>query len=199
MNSRQVGVVLGVLIAIAVAGLVVRVVTSEPEEVVLSGLLPISQDVVDSVRISTPQDGLEATLERRGEGASLDGPEPTPRSSPSWMRSWQAVSDIESIAQLIAMNPNNHERMGVSDDTATVVSFLLGDFEQEKLLIGTWSPQVGLCYVRRSGNDEVYGVPCPSPITGNGHIRPSAGRMARPRDTEHPQGRDRDFDLRVSR
>ena len=164
MNSRQVGVVLGVLIAIAVAGLVVRVVTSEPQEVVLSGLLPLSQDVVTKVKISTPQDGLEATLERRGEGASWTV-QNQPAFQPKLDAFWQAVSDIESSAQLIAMNPNNHERMGVSDDSATVVSFLLGDFEQEKLLIGTWSPQVGLCYVRRSGNDEVYGVPCPSPIT----------------------------------
>ena len=75
------------------------------------------------------------------------------------------MSDIENVAQLIAMNPKNHQRMGVSDDRATVVSFFLGDFEQEKLLIGTWSPEVGLCYVRRFGKDEVYGIPCPSPIT----------------------------------
>ena len=142
MNSRQVGVVLGVLIAIAVAGLVVRVVTSEPEEVVLSGLLPLSQDVVDRVRISTPQDGLEATLERRGEGASWTV-QNQPAFQPKLDAFWQAVSDIESSAQLIAMNPNNHERMGVSDDSATVVSFLLGDFEQEKLLIGTWRPPSG--------------------------------------------------------
>ena len=164
MNSRQVVIVLVVLIAIAVAGLVVRVVTSEPQEVVLSGLLPISQDVVNRVKISSPRDGLEATLERRGEGAawSVDN---QPAFRPKLEALWQAVSDIESSAQLIAMNPNNHERMGVSDDRATVVSFFLNEFEQEKLLIGTWSPRVGLCYVRRFGKDEVYGIPCPSPIT----------------------------------
>ncbi len=164
MNSRQLVVVLGLLVAIAVAGLVVRVVTSEPEEVVLSGLLPLSQDVVDRVRISTAQNGLAATLERRGEGAPWTV-QNQPAFQPKLEAFWQAVSDIENIAQLIAMNPGNHERMGVSDDTATVVSFFRDDFEQEKLLIGAWSPQVGLCYVRRSGNDEVYGVPCPSPIT----------------------------------
>ncbi len=164
MNSRQLIAVLALLVAIAVAGLVVRVVTSEPEEVVLSGLLPISQDVINRVRISTPQDGLEATLERRGEGApwTINN---QPAFQPKLEALWQAVSDIENIAQLIAMNPDNHARMGVADDNATVVSFFLGDFEQEKLLVGTWSPDVGLCYVRRFGNDEVYGIPCPSPIS----------------------------------
>ena len=164
MNSRQLIAVLGVLVAIAVVGLVVRVVTSEPEEVVLSGLLPISQDVVNRVKISTPQDGLEATLERRGEGAPWTVNN-QPAFQPKLEALWQAVHDIENIAQLIAMNPDNHERMGVADENATEVSFFLGDFEQEKLLIGTWSPDVGLCYVRRFGKDEVYGIPCPSPIT----------------------------------
>ena len=164
MNSRQLVAVLGILVAIAVAGLAVRVVTSELEEVVLSGLLPISQDVINRVRISTPHDGLEATLERRGEGAPWTVNN-QPAFQPKLEALWQAVYDIENIAQLIAMNPDNHERMGVADDNATVVSFFLGDFEQEKLLIGSWSPDVGLCYVRRFGKDEVYGVPCPSPIS----------------------------------
>ena len=161
MNSRQVVVVLGLLVAIAVVGLVVRVVKSEPEEVVLSGLLPLSQDVVNKVRISTPQDGLEATLERRGEGAFWTV-QNQPAFQPKLEEFWQAVSDIENIAQLIAINPGNHERMGVSDDTATVVSFFLDDFEQEKLLIGAWSPQVGLCYVRRSGKTRCTACPVPA-------------------------------------
>ena len=164
MNSRQLVAVLALLVLIAVAGLVVRVLTSEPEEVVLSGLLPISQDVVNRVKISTPHDGLEATLERRGEGAPWTVNN-QPAFQPKLEALWQAVHDIETIAQLIAMNPDNHARMGVADDNTTVVSFFLNDFEQEKLLIGTWSPQVGLCYVRRFGKDEVYGIPCPSPIT----------------------------------
>ena len=162
MKSNQVVIVLAVLAAIAVAGLVVRVLTSEPEEVVLSGLLPISQDVVNKVRISAPQDATQATLEKRGEQWTVNN---QLAFQPKLDALWQAVADIETGAQLIAMNPNNHQRMGVSEDRATVVSFLLGEFEQEKLMIGTWSPQVGLCYVRRFGKDEVYGIPCPSPIS----------------------------------
>ncbi len=162
MKSRQVGFVLIALIAIGLAGLVVRVISSDPSEVVLSGLLPISQDVVDSVQIGSDKGTSKATLVRKGETWTVNN---QPAFQPKLNLLWTAVADIQSNAQLIAANPKNHQRMGVAEGQGTVVSFFLGDFEQEKLLIGKWTPEVGLCYVRRFGKNEVYGIPCPPPVS----------------------------------
>ncbi len=167
MKSRQVGFVLIAMIAIGLAGLVVRVVSSGSDEVVLSGLLPISQDVVNRIVIRTEEGSTsEVTLERVRDGDvwTIDN---QLAFVPKMDLFWTAVADIESGAQLIAMNPKNHQRMGVAEGQGTVVSFFLGTSILEKLIIGKWTPEVGLCYVRRSGKDDVYGIPCPAPASAS--------------------------------
>ena len=155
MKSRQVGFVLMALIAVGIAGLIVRVVSSGSNELVLSGLLPLSQDVVDRVTISSGE--KEAELIRIGGTWSVRR---TPVFPPKLASLWTAVSDIDG-AQLIATNPNNHERMGVADGQGTVVSFYLGPSIQEQFIVGKWTDEVRLCYLRRSGTKEVHGIPCP--------------------------------------
>ena len=74
---------------------------------------------------------------------------------------WLAVSDLYS-AQLIAEKPSSQTRMGVADGEGVQVSFFQDRRSlQEKFIVGTWKPEIRLCYVRRAGHDEVYGVPCP--------------------------------------
>ena len=63
-------------------------------------------------------------------------------------------------AQLVAKKPKHHELLGVDEANSTKVSFYVGPSLQEQLHIGKWSPEVRLCYVRKSGKDEVYGIPC---------------------------------------
>ena len=155
MRGRQVVIVLVALIAVGMAGLIVRVASSSSDERVLSGLLPLAQDVVDRVTISSDQS--EAELVRIGDTWRVGTHDAFPfKLGLFWLR----VSDIDG-AQLIATNPASHERMGVANDQGTTVSFFVGQIKQDQFLVGKWAPEVGLCYLRRSGKDEVYGIPCP--------------------------------------
>ena len=157
MKSRQVGYVLMALIIVGIAGLVARAVASGSEELVLSGLLPLSQDAIDRVTLST--DGTEAVLKRTGDSQDWQiGRHAT--YAPKLGMFWEVVSDLEG-AQLIATNPANHGRMEVGKGQGTVVSFYRGQAISERFVIGKWTPEVLLCYVKRSGKKEVYGIPCP--------------------------------------
>ena len=77
---------------------------------------------------------------------------------------WSAVAEINE-AGLIALNVDNHERMGVDDASGIRVEFYLGGAVQEQLIVGSWDQGVRLCYVRRSGQDAVYGIECPVPAS----------------------------------
>lgn len=165
MKSRQVGFVLIAMIVIGLAGLVIRVVSSGSDEVVLSGLLPISQDVVNKIVLRTEEEPKsEVTLVKVRDVWTIDN---QPAFVPKMDLLWTAVADIENNAQLIAINPKNHQRMGVAEGQGTVVLFYLGTSVLEKIIIGKWTPDVGLCYIRRSGKNDVYGFPCPAPASAS--------------------------------
>jgi hypothetical protein len=157
VKSRQVGFVLIALIVVGVAGLIARAVSTGSDELVLSGLLPLTIDVVDTVSISS--DESTAELERIGTDWRAGQ---FPVFEPKLLAFWSAVSDIDG-AQLVANNPANHSRMGVADGQGTTLGFFLGGVVQEQFLVGNWSPEVRLCYLRRPGKSEVYSIPCASP------------------------------------
>jgi hypothetical protein len=159
VKSKHVGYVLIALIVIGVAGLVVRFVAAGSDELVLSGLLPISQDVVTKVTIASGEKQTELTKD-----GDVWRAENYPAFVPKLNQFWTAVSDIDG-AQLVATNPANHARMGVDRENGNgiKVSFFLGPAIQEEFTVGTWSPNVGMCYLRRAGKDDVYGIPCPAP------------------------------------
>jgi hypothetical protein len=162
MKSKQVGYVLIALIAIGVAGLVLRIVSASSNDLVLTGLLPVTPDVIDAVAIKSPEG--EVRLDRVGNEFPFSWRIGLDQAfQPKVDQFWAAVADIDG-AQLVARNPANHERMGVLEGQGTRVSLLLGGFEQESFIVGTWSRDVRLCYVRRVGSDEVYGIPCASPL-----------------------------------
>ena len=160
MKSRQVGLVLIALITIGIAGLIARAVSSGPEELVLSGLLPLSPDVVDTVNLRSGQSAAE--LRRVGTDATNWRVGDFPVFPAKLLDFWGAVADIDG-AQLVARNPKNHSRMGVADGQGTVMEFFLGGSIQEQFLVGKWSPDVRLCYLRRPSKNEVYSIPCASP------------------------------------
>ena len=157
MKGKQLGFVLMALIAVGIAGLIVRAVSSGSDELVLSGLLPLSQDVVTRVEIRSQES--EAELIRIGENWST-GTHPV--FSPKLNQFWIAVAEMDG-AQLIATNPANYERMRVTPEQGTRVSFFLGQSIAEQFIIGAPTADVRFCYVKRSGQSEVYGVPCPAP------------------------------------
>ena len=152
------------LIAIGVVGLIARVITSGSEELVLSGLLPISQDVAEKVTIRSPG-SEEQPVELVKDATDTWRVNNQPAFIPKLNQFWSAVNDMEGNrlnARLIATNPANHERMGVADGQGTLVSFSLRvGSPLETFIIGEW--RSGLCYLRRPGKTEVYGIPCPRP------------------------------------
>lgn len=156
MGSKQVGYVLIALIAIGVAGIVLRLIAAGSSELTLEGILPVSPDVIDQVTITAPT-GNEARLEKINEIWQIDREEAF---LPKLNQLWTAASDIDG-AQLVARNPANHARMGVQEGQGVNVSFWLGEFKQEEFIVGRWTQEVRLCYLRKPARDEVYAIPCP--------------------------------------
>ena len=160
MKGSQVLLVLIVLIGLGIAGLVVRVVSAGSQESVLSGLLPISPDVIDGVTLRTGEQEVNLVkvndIWRAGDFPAFDL---------KLVQMWSAVDKFDG-AQLIATNPKNHARMGADLEQGIEVMFLLGEAVQERFIIGSqWSPTVHLCYLRRQEQDKVYAVRCPMPDT----------------------------------
>ena len=156
MKSRQVGYVLIALIVIGIAGLCYRIVIGGTDEFILEGLLPISEDVINQVDIKT-NDGLASELLKVND--SYWEVANNPIFTPKLAAFWEHVDDV-SGAQLVARKTKYHQLLGVDDESSTKVSFYVGPSLQEQFHIGKWSPEVRLCYVRKSGKNEVYSIPC---------------------------------------
>ena len=154
MKSGQVGYVLIALIALAIAGVIVRLVSAGGGGETLSGLLPIQRDVIDRVTIRTVD--TEARLVRRGDAWTIGT---HPAFEPKLEQMWDVVDSFEG-AQLVSSNPANHERMGVDPRGGTEVIFFLGQAIQERFTVGRWSPDVRQCFLRRGEEDLVYAVSC---------------------------------------
>lgn len=144
------------LIAIGVAGLLLRLISAGSSELTLEGILPVSPDVIDRVTITAPS-GEESKLEKVNEVWRIGREEAF---TPKLDQLWAAVLDIDG-AQLIARNPSNHARIGVEEGQGTSVAFWRGEFKQEEFIVGKWTQHVRLCYLRKPARDEVYAVPCP--------------------------------------
>ncbi|MEC9365464.1 MAG: hypothetical protein VX695_00235, partial [Chloroflexota bacterium] len=63
MKSRQVGYVLIALIVIGISGLLYRIVLGGTDEFILEGMLPINQEIVNQVDITT-NDGFTSELKK---------------------------------------------------------------------------------------------------------------------------------------
>ena len=162
MKIRQVKFVLIALISVGLIGMVIRIASSSSSDLILSGLLPISPEVITKVTLESSESKVE--LVRTGDD----------KIGYNWRvgayeafiykasRFWEIVDQING-AQLIATNPNNHDLMGVDESQGIIVSFYLGQSIQEQFILADAPPGIRLCYLRRSGNDDVYGIPCPYP------------------------------------
>ena len=161
MKSRQLGFVLMALIAVGVAGLIFRIFATGSDEVILEGLVQVSQEASDRVLVSG--NGTQTELVRLGDAEQASWfVDDQPVFIPRLQQFWQAVDDLYD-AQLVSINPTNHSRLGVVDGESIEVSFFIGGRSlQEKFIVGEWQPDVRLCYVRRAGHEETYGVPCPA-------------------------------------
>lgn len=161
MKSQQVGYVLMALIAVGLIGLIFRVVAAGSDEVTLRGLVQVSSEASDKILIRDQDSETELLRLGNSETGFAWFVDDQPIFAPRLGAFWIAVSDLYD-AQLVATNPANHTQLGITDDQGIEVSFFFNRRSlQERFIVGDWKPDARLCYFRRAGKDEVYGIPCP--------------------------------------
>lgn len=170
MGGKQVGFVFAALVVLGIAALVFRFISAEPDEILLTGVAPLSEETLDMVVIRNNE--FETKIEKV-DGDWQVGPYPVQRRRFEDM--W-STTQLFDEAELIATNPENHPLMGVSPENGTLVEFWNeGDLVEEffvgdqqfapigERLITPWQNYVRLCYLRNPEEDDVYGIFCDFP------------------------------------
>ena len=170
MGGKQVGFVFAALVILGIAALVFRFISAEPDEILISGVAPLSEETLDKVVIRNNE--FETVIEKL-DGDWLVGPYPVQRRRFEDM--WSTTQMFDA-AELIATNPENHPLMGVSPENGTLVEFWNGDELVEEFFVGDqqfapigerlitpWQNFVRLCYLRNPEEDDVYGIFCDFP------------------------------------
>ena len=107
---------------------------------------------VESVRLDGPLATL--TLERSGGAWTVNG---YPADSVALDRLWNALENAE-VGGLVATNPANHGRMGVSSDSAWAVEVTRTGGAVSTVLVGNSGPTFPSAYARLPGHDSVVVV-----------------------------------------
>ena len=102
-----------------------------------------------AVRMDGP-DGSKH-LARAGDRWTIEG---FPADSGTVARFWGVIEDA-STPELVARNPENHPRLGLSSDSAHTLTFELED-ETRSLLVGHEGPSPGSNFVRLPDGDDSY-------------------------------------------
>ena len=170
MGGKQVVFVFAALVILGIAALVFRFISAEPDEILLTGVAPLTEETLDMVVIRNNE--FETKIIKI-DGDWQVGPYPVQRRRFEDM--W-ATTQLFDEAELIAQNPENHPLMGVSPENGTLVEFWnQGDLVEEffvgdqqfapigERLITPWQNYVRLCYLRNPEEDDVYGIFCDFP------------------------------------
>ncbi len=170
MGGKQVGFVFAALVILGIAALVFRFISAEPDEILLTGVPPLTEETLDKVVIRNNE--FETIIEKT-DGDWQVGLYPVQRRRFEDM--W-STTQLFDEAELIATNPENHPVMGVSPENGTLVEFwnegeLIQEFfvgDQQFAPIGErvitpWQNYVRLCYLRNPEEDDVYGIFCDFP------------------------------------
>ena len=119
MKSRQVGYVLIALIVIGLAGLIYRIILGGSDEFVLEGMLPINEQIISQVDITT-NDGVKSELIKVND--SYWEVSDNEIFLPKLQAFWKLV-DFVPGAQLVARKSKHHQLLGVDEENSTKVSF----------------------------------------------------------------------------
>ena len=109
----------------------------------------VTAEAVSEARILRPADTI--ALSRGGDGWRVNG---FRADSGSVARFFQTLGDAE-VGDLVATNPANHARMGVSADSARTLQLELAGATRS-LLFGDEGPRPSTIYAREDGADQVY-------------------------------------------
>ena len=107
---------------------------------------------MSAVRIAGP--GQTVTLQRGGDAWTVNG---NRADTATVTRLWRALAGAE-VGRVVATNPDNHERMGLSADSAWTVEFTLADGSTASLVVGKVGPNFPSGFVRLPEQDEVVVV-----------------------------------------
>jgi hypothetical protein len=107
---------------------------------------------VSAVHIVGPDQNV--SLQQSGNGWSVNG---NVADSSAVTRLWDALMEAE-VGGVVANNPSNHERMGLSADSAWTVEFTLTGGGTASLLVGKAGPIFPSGYVRLPDQDAVVVV-----------------------------------------
>ena len=123
-----------------------------PDGGVAALLERLEEATVSAVRIVRPEQTV--SLQRNGDAWTVNGNVPD---SSALTRLWNALVEAE-VGGVVANNPGNHERMGLSADSALTVDFTLADGGMASLLVGKVGPIFPSGYVRLPDQDAVVVV-----------------------------------------
>lgn len=112
----------------------------------------LDEATVSAVRIGHPDQTV--SLQRNGNAWTING---NVVDSLAMTRFWNALAEAE-VGGVVANNPRNHERMGLSADSALTVDFTLVDGGMASLLLGKVGPIAPSGYVRLPDQDAVVVV-----------------------------------------
>jgi hypothetical protein len=151
MSDRLLKYLVGALAILAVAWGVARFVSgrggtgdSAPFNLAASAGLELDSVVVE---------GPDATVRlRAGDGWTVNGHEAVADAGESLKR---ALEQAE-VGVLVSRNPENHERLGVTEAEGRRLTVYAGGSEQLSLLIGARADVFDRAYARRVGDDPVY-------------------------------------------
>ena len=158
MAGRHVAIILAALVVVVLAGLGIRLASGGSAPATLSGLFPLTQEVVDQVVIRSGDS--EVRLFKVG-GEWRSGPH---QAFPVRVADLWAAVDLLPSAQAVAERPASHARLGVDRDAGVTVTFYREGGVLESVVIGKWSEDAQLGYLRRPPDDTVYGLPFDLPL-----------------------------------
>jgi len=115
---------------------------------VFQGLTP---ETVDEVRFEGPGGETQVVLRKDEGGWTVNG---FAADSARVAGLWNALQEA-TVDGLVASNPDNHDRMGVSADSAWTLEVDIGA-ETRTLLVGDAGSRYGTAYVRYPGEDAVH-------------------------------------------
>lgn len=158
MKGKQLALVFALLIAIAATGAIFRLTSGVASSPTLTGLFNVSSEefILRLASVTIRSADQQATLVKEGIGGNWNvGPERV--FQPRLAQLLEAVGRLES-AQLVAQNRSSHARTGVTSADGINVSFQRGSAVVE-IIVGKWSPEAGLSYLRRPSENAVYALP----------------------------------------
>ena len=168
MSERTLKQLVGALAVLVAVGLVSSLFRSGAGTISATGEIARFFDGVDgaslqALRVEHGEGGFE--LLRAGEGWTVNG---YPADAEGVDRLLAVLGDV-TVGDLVAANPDNHDRMGVSSDSAYVATFTTAAGSRT-LLVGKNGRRFGTAYGRLPDEDEVYLL--------DGDLRAQLGRDA---------------------